>query len=52
VERAVLASARKGRALKWIAAELGISNAGASTHLQAGLAKLGLKHRLELQRLT
>ena len=51
VERAVLAFARAGRSVKWIAAELGISNAGASMQLRSGLTKLGLKHRLELLRL-
>jgi DNA-binding CsgD family transcriptional regulator len=50
-ERAVLALAREGRSIKWIAAELGISSAGASTQLQSGLHKLGLEHRLELLRL-
>jgi DNA-binding CsgD family transcriptional regulator len=50
-ERAVLALAREGRSIKWIAAELGISSAGASTQLQSGLRKLGLEHRLELSRL-
>ncbi len=50
-ERAVLALAREGRSIKWIAAEFGISNAGVSMQLQSGLRKLGLKHRLELERL-
>ena len=51
-ERAVLALARQGRALKWIAAELGISISTASAHLQSGLNKLGLSHRLELEKLA
>ncbi len=51
-ERAVLALARQGRALQWIAAELGISISTASAHLQSGLNKLGLSHRLELEKLA
>ena len=52
VERAVLALAREARSIKWIATELGMSNAGASMHLRSGLTKLGLTHRLELLRLS
>ena len=52
LERQVLALARGGHALKYIALELGLSMATASARLQSGLSKLGLSHRMELEGLA
>jgi len=49
-EAAALRLARDGAGLKAIACELGSSLSTASSHLQNGLAKLGLRDRIELLR--
>jgi DNA-binding CsgD family transcriptional regulator len=51
-ERTVLEHARRGLPLKVIANDLGLSLSTASTQLHAGLAKLGLSHRLLLHKLA
>ena len=52
VEAAALRLARDGAALKAIACELGCSISTAGSHLQNGLAKLGLSDRIELLRFS
>lgn len=51
-ERTVLAMAGRSLSLKQIAFEIGTTAATASSHLQSGLRKLGLSHRLELSDLV
>jgi DNA-binding CsgD family transcriptional regulator len=50
-ERQIFAWARAGHASKWIAVELGISEAMVSTTLRNVARKLGARSRLELVRL-
>lgn len=47
-ERTVIAMAKQSLSLKQIAFEIGTTVATASNHLQSGLGKLGLSHRLQL----
>jgi DNA-binding CsgD family transcriptional regulator len=51
-EVAALDRARRGLPLKVIASELGLSIAAVSTQIHSGLAKLGLTHRIQLQKLV